>query len=86
MHTVGRVALMAVVLGGCAALIVAHGFRGVILIVAIAALATLPRTRIWRIVERALVRLTGSRRGALAVVVLVLVCSAAAVNIYEYVR
>jgi hypothetical protein len=81
-----RLALLAVILIACVALVAVHGFRGLVLIAVIAALATLPRTRVWRAIEAALVRLTGSRRGALAVVLGVLIVSAAAVNIYEYVR
>lgn len=83
MQAVLRLVLVAAVLVVAVALIVAHGTRGIALLVAIGLLAYLPRTRAWRAIERPLVRLTGSRRRAAVVVMLVIITAVAAFNLWE---
>jgi hypothetical protein len=77
---------MAAALVLCVAIVAAQGIRGIVLVVAIMLLATLPGTRAWKVSERALVRLTGSRRRAAVLVMAIVVGLTIAVNVYELVR
>ncbi len=65
-------------------LVAAHGFvRALALLMVLALLTTAPRTQAWQTGERWLVRITGSRRRAALVVLLVLIGALAAVNVYN---
>src|SRR5205823_13018609 len=55
------------------ALVVAHGLRGVAALVVLLLLVSAPRTRAWSVSERALVRLTGSRKRAAILVMSVVI-------------
>lgn len=70
----------------CLWLVAAHGVRGILILVAVAAATTLPRTKPWRMAESWLVRLTGSRQRAAALVFGAVIAVAAAVNVYQLVR
>jgi hypothetical protein len=80
-----RFALLLGVLAISIALVAAHGVRGIAILVGVFLILTLPRSRAWQAVERPLVRLTGSRKRAAVVVTLVVLGTAAAINIYQFV-
>ena len=84
MTSLVRLGLMALALVVCVAIVAAHGLRGIVLVVAIMMVATLPGTRAWKVSERALVRLTGSRRRAAVLVMVVVICVTIAVDVYAY--
>jgi hypothetical protein len=84
MQALIRFGLLAVALVVCVTLIALHGVRGIVLVIAIMALATLPGTRAWRATERVLVRLTGSRRRAFVLIMATVICLVIAVNVYQY--
>ena len=66
-------------------LVAMHGFvRALALAMALALVTTVPKTRGWKMVERWLVRLTGSRRRAAVLALVVVVGVLAAVNVYSY--
>ena len=73
--------LAALVIG--AALVVAHGIRGVAALVVLLLLVSAPRTRTWNITERALVRLTGSKKRAAILVMSVVIVAVLAVDVYS---
>jgi len=73
--------LAALVIG--AALVVAHGIRGVAALVVLLLLVSAPRTRAWNITERALVRLTGSKKRAAILVMSVVIVAVLAVDVYS---
>lgn len=79
-----RFALLIAALVVCGAIIAAHGVRGVVFVIVIMLVATLPQTGAWRVTERALVRLTGSRRRATVLVLGVVICVLVVVNVYQY--
>lgn len=79
-----RFGLLLVALLVCGAIIAAHGVRGVVLVIAIMAVATLPQTRIWQVTERSLVRLTGTRRRAAVLVMAIVIGVTIAVNVYQF--
>ncbi|MGI8824417.1 MAG: hypothetical protein ACR2JC_02000 [Chloroflexota bacterium] len=81
-----RFGLLIVVLIACGAIVAAHGIRGVGFLLVLGLAAGLPRTRAWRMIEGPLVRLTGSRQRAAAVLMVVVVAVLAGVNLYAYVR
>jgi hypothetical protein len=81
-----RFGLLLLVLSVCVAVIAIHGARGIAFVVVLMAIFTVPQTRAWTIAERGLVRLTGSRRRAAALVLAVTVGSLIAINIYELVH
>ncbi|PZS07834.1 MAG: hypothetical protein DLM70_03170 [Chloroflexi bacterium] len=54
-----------------------HGVRGVVIVLVVGLMVTLPQTRAWRWVEGQLVRLTGSRKYAYALVLAVFIVIAA---------
>jgi hypothetical protein len=65
-------------------LVAVHGFiRGLVVLVALAVVTTVPRTQAWRVGEQWLVRVTGSRRRAALVVLLVVIGALAVVNFYN---
>ena len=65
-------------------LVAVHGFiRGLVVLVALAVVTTVPRTQAWRVSEQWLVRVTGSRRRAALVVLLVVIGALAVVNFYN---
>jgi hypothetical protein len=66
--------------------IAAHGVRAIALLVVVVLVVTLPNTRVWKIAEGALVRLTGSRRRAYLLVTVVVIAVLIGVNVYEFVH
>jgi hypothetical protein len=65
-------------------LVAVHGFiRGLVVLLALAVVTTVPRTQAWRVGERWLVRVTGSRRRAALVVLLVVIGALAVVNFFN---
>ncbi|MBV9281185.1 MAG: hypothetical protein JOZ41_13975 [Chloroflexi bacterium] len=65
-------------------LVAAHGFvRAVAVLMALVVVTTLPKTRAWQMGERWLVRITGSRRRAALVALLVVIGALAVINIYN---
>lgn len=82
MYATIRLLLLFGVLLVSAALVLTHGTRGFLFLIALALLATLPQTRAWKVSERWLVRLTGSRKRAAALVLVVLIAGLAIVNLY----
>lgn len=81
-----RLALTIAALLLCGIVIVTHGVRGVILLIVVALAMSAPQTRIWKGVERLLVRLTGSRRRAVLLVMLLGIGAVAVANLYPLVR
>jgi hypothetical protein len=81
-----RLLLPVFVLIAGAALVITHGVRGIAILVGVALIATVPQTRVWRIGEHYLVTLTGSRRRALALLMIVAIVVALLVNLYQFVR
>jgi len=80
-----RFFLTAIVLLLAVWLIVAHGVRGLVIVVAGIIAYTLPRTRGWKIVEGALVRVTGSRRRAAVLAFGLMLAAMAAFDVYQLV-
>jgi hypothetical protein len=76
-----RIVLPIIVVGACVAIIILHGVRGIALLVVLAAVSSVPQTRVWRTGERIMVRLTGSRRAALVVVCVALIGTLIVVNV-----
>jgi hypothetical protein len=64
-------------------LIVAHGVRGIAVLVAILLVLVIPRSRSFGAIEDRLVRLTGSRRRAAALIGFIIIGSVAAFNVYQ---
>lgn len=81
-----RYLLLIVVLIVCIWVVAAHGVRGVAFLVIFALLITVPRTRAWAFAERRLVRLTGSRRRAAALVMGTIIVILLVVNVYPYIH
>lgn len=81
-----RLTLSIAILLVAALLIVTHGVRGVLLLAAGILLLTAPRTRGYQMIERRLVRLTGSRQRAFALVLAAAIAVVVAVNVYEFVH
>jgi hypothetical protein len=81
-----RFGLLIAALIVCGAIIAVHGVRGVVFVVVIMAVATVPQTGAWRATEGALIRVTGSRRRAWVLVMAVLICVLVVVNVYQYTR
>jgi Flp pilus assembly protein TadB len=79
-----RFVLLLGALGLAAIIIAAHGARGVGLLIAVALVASVPQTRVWRGTERMLVRLTGSRRRAAAVALGLVIVTLVTINLYEF--
>lgn len=73
-------------LAACALVIAAHGVRGVIIIVVLAALASILRLPAFQGAARLLVRITGSPRRALVLVTSVTIGVMLAINLYQLVR
>jgi hypothetical protein len=67
-------------------LIVAHGLRGLVALVVMVLLVTAPQTRAWQVVERFLVRITGSRRRAAVLVLGTIIVIALGFEIYALVH
>lgn len=66
------------------ALIAVHGFvRAVVLLVAVVLATSVPRTRAWKGSEYALVQLTGSRRRAAVLVMVLVIGTLTIVNLYQ---
>lgn len=63
-----------------------HGFRGVVALVVLLLVVSVPRTRAWQATEQTLVRVTGSRRRAAVLVMSVIIVAVLAVDIYSLVR
>lgn len=70
-----RFALLLLALVMATFVIVTHGVRGILVVIAVALVVSVPRTRGWKWGEAALVRITGSRRRA-AFLAMVLVIGA----------
>jgi hypothetical protein len=77
-----RFGLLAIAVIAAAAVIAVHGIRGLAIVVFLALLATLPRSRLYQIAEYWLVRITGSRRRAAVVFMSVLIAALVAFNVY----
>jgi nitrate reductase NapE component len=84
--TMIRFLLLLVALVLSVALVAAHGVRGLVFLMILALAATLPQTRAWKIAERPLVRITGSRARAATLVMAVTITALVAVNLYQLVR
>jgi len=84
MHGLVRSLLLFAIVVVVVVLVAVHGFiRGLVVLVALAVVTTVPRTQTWRVSERWLVRVTGSRRRAALVVLLVVIGALAVVNFYN---
>jgi len=81
-----RGVLLLGVLALCVTLVATHGVRGFGLLLVLALMATVPRTRLWQFIERPLVRLTGSRARAIGIILFVMLATGAAVNLYGLIR
>lgn len=66
-----------------AALVVAHGARGVAALAVLILVVSVPRTRAWSMAEGALVRLTGSRKRAAILVLSTIIVAVLAVDAYS---
>ncbi|MGH2409238.1 MAG: hypothetical protein ACRDGS_02600 [Chloroflexota bacterium] len=66
--------------------VAAHGVRAIAVLVIVVLIATLPNTRGYKIVERVLVRLTGSRRRSAVLVALIVIGAGIAINIYPLIH
>jgi hypothetical protein len=75
-----RLVALLFVIGAAFWIVLTHGVRGVVVLIAIVLAVTVPRTAVWRYCERWLVRLTGSRRRAAVVVLTVIIFAGLAVN------
>lgn len=78
-----RSALVSLALLVLTILLLLHGTRGVLVLMAIVVATTLPRTRLFQAAERALVRLTGSRRRAAALAAITVIAALAVINIVQ---
>jgi hypothetical protein len=67
-------------------LVAAHGLRGFFIVMALILAWALPQTRIWQRIDRVLVRVTGSRRRAAALIMGVTIGTVLVVNLYQLVR
>lgn len=76
-----RSLLLLAALAIAAVLIAVHGVRAIGFLVGLALVLTIPKTRIWTVTERWLVRLTGSRRRAAVLAMLLVIGAVAAANI-----
>ncbi|HZU11871.1 MAG TPA: hypothetical protein VFB58_03455 [Chloroflexota bacterium] len=81
-----RFLLLIVVIAAALGLALAHGVRGITIVLAVAVLAAAIRAPLFQRVAGALVRLTGSRRRAAALVMAVLIGALLAVTLYNLVR
>jgi hypothetical protein len=82
-----RLALLLVAIVLFAFLVAAHGvIRAFIILVAVTLVLTAPRTRAWQMGERWLVRLTGSRRRAAVLVMVLVIATLTAVNLYNLIH
>lgn len=86
MSVVIRLVLLVLALIVCGWIIAAHGVRGVVLLVIIGLLVSVPQTRGWKYAERWLVKLTGSRQRAAALVLGIVILILAAVNLLPLVH
>lgn len=77
-----RFGLLALAAIAAAVVIAAHGIRGLAIVVLLALLASLPRSRPYQIAEYWLVRITGSRRRAAVVFMSFLIAVLVAFNVY----
>ena len=79
-----RLALLLAALALFAWLVAAHGvIRTFTIVIAVALVLSVPRTRAWQLGERWLVRLTGSRRRAAVLVMVLIIGTLAVVNLYN---
>ena len=86
MSSLLRFILLLAALAVCVGLVITHGFRGFVVIAFIAVIATVPRTRGYRFLERHLVRLTGSRARAAMLIGVVTLTAMIALNIVQFVK
>ncbi|HLJ66920.1 MAG TPA: hypothetical protein VKX16_06135 [Chloroflexota bacterium] len=84
MQVLTRFALLIAVLVLGVWLIASHGVRGIAIVVAGLLLWTITRSRAWRAGEGWLIRLTGSRQRALAVLLGTIVALTVAVDVVDY--
>lgn len=85
MSSLIRSLLILFLLAVCIVLVAVHGFiRALVIGMVLVVVTTVPKTRAWRIGERWLVRLTGSRRRAALAATLMVIVPLAAVNIYSF--
>lgn len=66
-----------------AALVATHGIRGVTILVVLLVLLSARRTRGYQVAERALVRLTGSRKRAAILVMTIIIVVVLTVDVYS---
>lgn len=81
-----RFLLLLAVIAAALGLALTHGVRGFAIVLAAAVLAAAVRMPFFRRIAGWLVRLTGSRRRAAVLVMVVLIGALLAVNIYDLVR
>jgi hypothetical protein len=80
-----RSLLISALVLGCLLLIAFHGFiRGISALTVVVLLTAAPKTRLWKTVEKPLVRLTGSRKGAAALALSVVIGVLVIVNLYSF--
>ncbi len=70
----------------CLWLVAAHGFRGIVIVSGVVVLVSVVQTRVFRALGGALVRFTGSRRRAVALVMGVVLAAMVAVSVIEALR
>lgn len=81
-----RFGLLAIALVAAGAIIITHGVRGIAALVVLTILVTVPRTRAWRYVSGALIRLAGSGRRAAVLVMVVIIGVAIVVTLLPLVH
>jgi hypothetical protein len=81
-----RTGLLLAALTVCVWLIAAHGLRGLAVVAALAVLTALPQNRGFRLADRWLIRVTGSRRRALALLMAIAVTAIVGVGLLELLR
>jgi hypothetical protein len=81
-----RLAVLLLILVVSIFLVAAHGLRGFFIVIALLLAWALPQTRAWQVIDHALVRLTGSRRRAAALIMGVIIGTLLVVNLYQLVR
>ncbi|GAC1469476.1 MAG: hypothetical protein PVSMB7_18810 [Chloroflexota bacterium] len=81
-----RFALLLGALVVAAWLVVAHGVRGLVVVLIVTLLLSVPRTRGWQVAEGTLVRFTGSRRRAGALVGFLIIGAVTAFEIVQLIH
>ena len=86
MQALFRLGVLVLILAVSVILVAAHGLRGFFIVIALILAWALPQTRVWQRIERTLVRLTGSRRRAAALIMGLIIGTLLVVNLYQLVR